>query len=284
MIILSLYTANMVQAQFGCNYHEFEGDTGVIVIDTVNHANNIWQVGRPNKSLFINGHDNPGVLVTDTVNPYPANDTSSFYIVHYVAHGFMIPHTAIISGYFKMDTDTLNDYGIIEFSPDNGNTWVDLLQEDSIYWNHAKPSLSGLTKNWTKFEFNMVHFTSQFNLDYGDTIIVRFTFISDSIVESRDGWMLDDFYFCDIAEGIEELDDNMGAFSFENPNDGNLTLHFLKDYPGIISLYTYSGQLISECSKKMEEKEIYFNGLESGLYLIVFSTEKGRQTRKLVVR
>jgi hypothetical protein len=36
--------------------------------------------------------------------------------------GFLNTHTAILSGYYISNCDALNDYGLIEFSPDHGET------------------------------------------------------------------------------------------------------------------------------------------------------------------
>ena len=46
-----------------------------IIIDTVNFRQNIWQVGKPNKSVFTSAMSAPNVIVTDTLNPYPPSDT-----------------------------------------------------------------------------------------------------------------------------------------------------------------------------------------------------------------
>jgi len=39
---------------------------------------NIWQVGPPQKTIFSSAATAPNVLVTDTVNFYPTNNSSSF--------------------------------------------------------------------------------------------------------------------------------------------------------------------------------------------------------------
>jgi hypothetical protein len=44
-----------------------------------------------------------------------------------------------------------------------------------------------------------------FNISFGDTVLFRFTFISDSIQTFRDGWMIDNIEIYDFLEGVEEM-------------------------------------------------------------------------------
>ncbi len=60
-----------------------------LYIDTVSNPNNIWQVGIPQKTIFTDAYSPPNVIVTDTTNPYPVNDTSVFMIPHLADNGFM---------------------------------------------------------------------------------------------------------------------------------------------------------------------------------------------------
>ncbi len=89
-----------------------------IKIDTAYH-NNIWQVGKPDKVLFNSAHTVPNAIVTDTINPYPTNNNSSFI---FRATQTVGSTNFLLQFYFKINTDSLNDYGTIEASPDNGIT------------------------------------------------------------------------------------------------------------------------------------------------------------------
>ena len=60
--------------------NDFESPTDIpIEIDSLN-ASNIWQIGEPSKTLFSSARSNPNALVTDTLNNYPVNDSSSFIV------------------------------------------------------------------------------------------------------------------------------------------------------------------------------------------------------------
>ena len=84
-----------------------------------NSANNIWQIGVPQKTFFNSSYSLPNAIVTDTLNNYPINNYSYFdlYIgefnfpYYYSQMCFEMKH--------KFDTDTLQflmikgKYGII---------------------------------------------------------------------------------------------------------------------------------------------------------------------------
>lgn len=206
-------------------------------IETVSNPNNIWQIGEPQKSIFQSANSTPNAIVTDTLNSYPVNDTSKFIIKHIVESfgGFDTPQHATIAGKYKVNSDTLNDFGMIEFSPDNGNTWVDLLS-DTLYlnqgcylWSFGKPSLSGNVSEWTDFYVNVAGFGPVFNIEGGDTVLYRFTFISDSIESNKDGLIIDDLYINDVAEGISNSKNQFESKIIPNPTSDNVIIQFINE-------------------------------------------------------
>ena len=58
-------------------------DYKYILIDTT-IDNNIWQIGKPSKSLFSSALSSPNAIITDTSNTYPINNESYFYLKIYV--------------------------------------------------------------------------------------------------------------------------------------------------------------------------------------------------------
>jgi hypothetical protein len=76
-----------------------------ITIDTISNPNNIWQIGVPNKPLFNTAYSVPNVIVTDTINTVPANDTSTFYLFH-LRDNQELWHTFGINFWYQMDGDS----------------------------------------------------------------------------------------------------------------------------------------------------------------------------------
>lgn len=202
-----------------------------VIIDTINYPENIWKIGEPKKTVFNSAYSIPNAIATDLNNPYPAGDTSVFIIRHIANDGFMYPHMVILSGYYKIDSDTLNDYGLIEFSPDNGDTWVDLIN-DTIYnqyfeWYTQKPVLTGRTHEWTHFFVNIAQLGYVFNINYGDTLLYRFSFISDQQPEVMEGLIYDNLHFEDWFEGINENSPvRFESICYPVPSSAFLTIEF----------------------------------------------------------
>ena len=87
ILICLVATSNLAFCQQSI-YFNFDQDTNYkkyFYIDSGN-VNNIWQIGKPQKSVFNAAHSAPNALLTDTVNHYPVNDTSSVTMLHIVEY------------------------------------------------------------------------------------------------------------------------------------------------------------------------------------------------------
>lgn len=257
-------------------------------IDTVSNLNNIWQVGAPQKPIFTNAYSNPNVIVTDTINPYPINDTSSFTIVNVAGDGFTYPHTASLIGEYSVNSDTLTDFGTIEFSPDNGTSWYDIIN-DTFITNHINLqqhwiSLTGNSNGWQQFFVNLAPLGPLFNIQLGDTVLWRFTFISDSIQTNKDGLMFDNLYFEDYVEGIPEIqNDNLISIS-PNPTSNELRIYKsnVSDSQKV-QVLNYRGQVLYDNSNFIGDR-IDIRQLPNGIYLLKYAATKYFSVKKFVVQ
>jgi hypothetical protein len=272
--ILLTLTNTFVIAQ---NYYNitFEG-TGVyendsrhkLFIDTISNANNIWQIGTPNKAILSSALSLPNVVITDTANTYPMNDTSSFILSHVADLGFSMVNQMLISGSYNVNSDTLTDIGSIEFSPDNGGLWIDLNNPLSfsvnVVWNSGTaPVFSGNSNGWKHFSALLTGFNPTFNIQYGDTVQWRFTFKSDGIETNKDGIMFDSLYIWDVPPiGIQKHDSENPEISIF-PNPANTTIHIefenkpLGDY--LLKVYSASGKIRDEHMVTDPKKGIFID-------------------------
>jgi hypothetical protein len=276
---------------FSQNYWDYNinfEDTSQIFrleIDTVSNHNNIWQIGNPQKTVFTSAYSVPNAIVTDTMNSYPTNDTSVFIIKHVADQGFEMHHTVILSGKYKVNSDSLSDYGIIEFSPDNGNIWVNLLT-DTFYlnlwcyeWPWDKPTLTGNSNGWVDFYAYLANFSQYFPISYGDTVQYRFTFISDSVQTNKDGLMFDDLHFEDWAEGINEVNTGFTPDLFPNPasdliyiqadNSIKISSVTIRDIQGRTLLIT-------------DKTTVDLSEFAPGVLLFELNTDKGRIFKRVI--
>ncbi|MFI5219600.1 MAG: T9SS type A sorting domain-containing protein [Bacteroidia bacterium] len=277
-------------AQFDFYTIDFEDTASLhyLRIDTASNPNNIWQVGAPQKTIFTNAYSSPNVIVTDTINPYPINDTSSFIIVDVAGTGYTFVHTASLQGEYSVNSDTLTDFGMIEFSPDNGTSWYDIVNDTFITNNIFMPPgwviLTGNSNGWQPFYVNLAALGPLFNIQLFDTVLWRFTFISDSIQTNKDGLMFDDLHFEDYVESIPEIqNDNLISIS-PNPASDELRVHrtTVSDSQKV-QVLNYTGQILYDNSNFIGET-IDTRQLTNGIYLLKYSDTKNFSIKKFVVQ
>jgi hypothetical protein len=267
------------QGQFDCNYSiDFSNgkDSIHITIDTISNPSNSWQIGIPQKVTF----NAPGefAIVTDTINSYGINDTSMFILKHVACDGIgAFTGSSGISGMYEVDTDSLNDYGKIEFSPDNGNSWV-LISDDTLTYNGSPwptqiygTTFTGSSNGESLFGINLALSNEIFNIALGDTVLFRFTFISDGTAESRDGLMFDDIYIMDMwAWGIEEVDAQSMTI-FPNPASTTIQIQNVNAPIQELKIFSLDGRLVY-FEKNVDANNIPIEFLENGTYQVLAET------------
>ncbi len=232
------------------NYYNisFEG-TGInendprheIYIDTITNPANIWQVGKPSKGIFTNAFTLPKAIVTDTLNYYPINDTSSFIIKHIADFGFSMPNEVNFGGKYFVNSDSLTDYGLIEFSPNNGNTWINLNDPQysgNVFWGNNQPTFTGNSTNWKDFNVSFPNLGSLFNIHNGDTVLIRISFISDGIQTNKDGLMFDSLYVFDVpplSVGSINLSETK-VIAYPNPTSSKFNIELEKNNQEILEI------------------------------------------------
>lgn len=253
---------------------------------------NIWQVGPPQKMTFNYANSEPNAIVTDTLNFYPTGNSSSFIIKNLATSGF-IYGLEFFSGAFYVQSDSLNDYGLMEFSPDNGTSWIDMIN-DTAYsltfnWGWQKPVLTGNSGGWEYFEAMMMDIGSVFNIQYGDTILFRFTFTSDNIPENLDGLMYDDICFYEMVEGISEIHFKPVETSiYPNPSSTNFTIKFKNpnNDPFQLNVYNMNSKLMfSKEGITGTKAEFSETNLPAGIYFykLTNSNQNERGWGKFIV-
>ena len=240
---------------------------------------NIWQIGAPEKIEYVQDVNLPGVIITDRLLPYPINDTSSFTIK------IPLPSEAtdyLIYGQYYVDSDSLNDYGKIEYSHDNGETWV-LISDDTTVFSHwssdsltfpgywgedSKPVLTGKSDGWQSFTIDLIHSYSIFGNPnhFTDVACYRFTFISDSIFDNRDGLMFDNLMIMNIfAFDIDEKDTEE-HFVYPNPI-GSEELHFKLADISQAEIYALDGRAILK-ERGNGIQKVNIDKLVAGTYIL----------------
>ena len=262
----------------------------ILEIDTITNPNNIWQIGTPQKGVIANAYSNPNVIITDTINYYPPNDTSVFIFKHIDQGGYSTPHSAEFAGYYYVNSDSLNDFGTIEISLNQGVSWINLITDtiysSYYYWHTPKPTLTGNSNGWQNFFVSLADLGSVFNVNFGDTILLKFSFISDSITDSLDGLAYDNFQFCDGAEGIEEIKTENLISIYPNPTNGLLYIERNNNSKNAsIQIFNSTGQLLyKENSFNAEFIDTEKINLIDGLYLLKYSDGENYTVKQFIIQ
>lgn len=164
-------------------------------IDTT--GGNVWQIGPPQKTIFDSAASVPNVLVTDTINFYPSNDSSyaQCKVNVWTSWGILA-----LQWKQKLDLDSAMDVGIIEYSLDTGNTWTTIFNDPHVYNFYGYDSTNvdtvasgvvGFTGRDTSWSDIWLCYDMSWLSVWTDTVYFRFKIMTDSVNNNSEGWMID---------------------------------------------------------------------------------------------
>jgi hypothetical protein len=265
-------------------------------------ATNTWQIGRPQKPYFDTAYIETQSILTDTINPYPVGNVSQFIMD-------MHDYTRLGCGFFyaisfmhKIDSDTLMDGGYIEASFDEGISWVSIFDEDSlpnwafpIVYRHnlynetdtlfnGTPGFSG-KHDWREAGFLIGDYFGDCDSD----LLIRFTFISDSIDNPRDGWMIDSLEIIKYLVGWsvpQHGKDEFNTVLYPNPAHNGFTVSIVNynHQPYDVYILDATGREVANYDN-IQQSDYKFsrNGLQNGIYHVVLSQKGLIMAREKVV-
>jgi len=287
----------------------FDDSVNYIYLDS--SAQNIWQMDHPQKTFFNAAYSAENAMVTDTLNPYPTN-TYSYFDLYIGQFNFpMYSYDICIDFWHKFDTDTLKDGGYMTVSYDKGITWMNVIN-DSLYLGDGTPDqpmpgpwgnlnlyttentlfngesgFSGHSNGWVN---TVLHwYVTPMKKDApSDTMIIRFNFISDSINNAHEGWLIDDIRLFSIDNGGGIQDFNKTNFVNVSPNPFNTSTELLfdKTYTNIeLTLSDLQGKSILKKTVQNHNKiTLDRTGIENGLYLLKITLDnKITETKKILI-
>jgi hypothetical protein len=169
------------------------------------------------------------------------------------------------------------DFGFVQVSTDNGQTWISLENEYTTYIideggypaiNESLPGLSGSSGGWISMEFDLSSYAEQ-------TIMLGFRYMTDWATEEL-GWYIDN-----IAIGTEIIEngDNINLFVGPDPEETDFIVTLI-GVNVIDGVETFTDELTLELDDASEEtlETISLNDFvytSGGYVLLVVSTTKG---------
>lgn len=269
-----------------------------LIIHYDSSGSNLWQVGKPSKSIFDSAATRPNAMLTDTVNFYPANDTSSFYFgIKPIQFGFGV---LAMQWKQKLDMDFRHDGGIIEFSQDTGRTWTSVFDNPYVYnfygfdpanqdsLQSGEMAFTGTDSTWKDiwlcFDISWLVSSTQ-----SDTLLVRFRFVSDSVDNPREGWMIDNMLaHLTFIHTVNEFADDEYMKVFPNPTSGKIDietrkqvgLHIIEE----MDLINSSGQVVESFGTSPTKFSINIGHHPPGTYLLKVRTNLHTESFRILLR
>jgi hypothetical protein len=247
-------------------------------------TNNIWQKGRPQKTLFSSASTTPNVIVTDTINYYPKNNISSFIVVGKQMFVAGIPK---LQWKQKLNMDAKKDGGIVEFSTNSGITWQNAHNNPNVYQfygfqpankdtiNTNEYCFSGTDNVWRDIWLCLPYSIASLN----DTILYRFTFKSDTINTNKEGWMIDNFFFQNtIVHPVKEISNIDDLVVYPNVTNGIINVEMKKtsqtDMIDNIELVNEEGKIIERYGQNYTKVVLDISNHKTGLYYLKVTINK----------
>ena len=291
-------------AQWTLDTVSFETPTTKIIIDTA--GNNLWQIGQPQKTFFDTAHSGINAILTDTLNDYPPNDTSSF--IYVIRDPYTQTCLTCMEFWHQYDMDSLGDQGIIDASYDSGQSWVmvkdTFVNDNGFLWNadyHASDGsytshpliTSGKSDGWIQSKFCWqwyIPVNPDSIIINPDSLLIRFTFISDSIVKNKEGWMIDDLVTSsagwELCSSTKESSRDENITVYPNPFSIETLIQTENDFKkATLTVYNSMGQRVKQL-KNISGQTVLLSrdDLPSGLYFLqMVQGNKILKTEKIVI-
>jgi len=242
------------------------------------YQNNLWQVGAPHKMVFDSAQSMPNVLITDTINTYPVNDTSIFtlkLLQVIPCEGCLLTGLGFL---YQLDKDS-NETAKIELSLDSGQSWTDVsIDTFNLPGVHTTSPLHMTSGHWAFYSLSLTDTPMQSNIMY----LFRFSFISDSINTNKDGWEIDGFQFFYGGTSVKALNRPMSEDIYPNPSSGSI---YFKNEPAAntsVRVYDMAGKEVYQTSThKGRSMQL---PLPDGHYILKYGAGKTVETSRLTIK
>jgi hypothetical protein len=272
-----------------------------IELDT-NIAVNSWQIGPPQKTHFNSPASPPNVIVTDTINHYPDNDSSSFiFKVNTDPGNWGGWGILALQWKQKLDYDSVSmDGGVVEYSIDQGATWESPFLSPYVYnfYGFNDPeNVVDIPQNdylgafgnrdtvwrdiWLCFDLSWATISS-------DSIFLRFTNYSDSITQQSDGWMIDNMIaHLTSVHTVNEVPSDTYMTIQPNPTSDRIEIRTkkLNEFHIIekMSLVDQTGKSVQQWEMVPTKFGIDIGHHPAGIYFLNVQTNKQSETFRVIL-
>ena len=263
----------------------FENTTdNLISIEDGGNSNLMWQLGTLGTKTFLTSSSK--VYATKLSGNYP--DKTKSYLISKCYDLTAISNPKIE---FDMAFDLEPDFDLlfVQTSNDGGTIWNNLGTGVVPNWyNSAKLPNTVDCQNciggqWTGKDATIKHYS--YDLLQNSNTILRFVMLSDD-ASNADGVIIDNFQISGNALAINKNDFEVFAI-YPNPSNGSVSISLSSNVDVKVTLNEISGRLIFNETFKNDnltfKKEINFNNLSKGIYLINVESDGKIGSKKLII-
>lgn len=253
----------------------------------------LWKVGNTLKPVFSNDTIPRYGMMTDTVHPYRTNANDYFLVKIFSAVN------CIVDFWHRYQTDSLHAGGIVEFSTDS-LTWINVatcsgITTENFYaitdtLHAGQPAFKGQSSGTQLSRFQLTNCmalrstaTACFpDLSYGIApIFIRFRFVSDSVISSLSGWMIDSIKveFTGCGEGISMVTPENVVNLYPNPVGNTITISGGAEITSL-AFYNPMRQAVTGWHYHAQELTIDVSELPEGMYFVMINNTEVKKVLK----
>lgn len=284
---------NSSRAQFSRLTQYFDGAdtswTRSIIINMDTPAGNLWQIGKPSKVIFNSAATLPNALLTDTLNNYPAGNSSGFSF-RFFDSSININRNALIAVRWKQKLDMERGRSglVVEFSR-AGKPWESIFNNPNVYrfYGYAfqnkdtlfngQYAFSGSDTVWRDI---WVCFTRQYPDSFETEL--RFTFVSDTGTSGKEGCMIDNMLVqTTFAHTIKAVGGERNSTVYPTHSSGTLYVEASRasqnEYVRTVQICAADGRMVRQYNGQDFRMILNINDLPTGQYLVKVATNSGNE-------
>lgn len=257
-------------------------------------AENVWQVGPPQKTIFDSAASHPNVLVTDTIFHYPT-DNHSWVILEIpdFAWGWGI---VALQWKQKLDFEFQKDGGLVEYFDINDSTWKNAFTSPIVYnfFGYDSANVNTLPSGKTGFtgtDSAWKDIWLCFDLSvggFGNSFLIRFSLETDSVKNPHEGWMIDNVLGHISIIHTVKIEDDKVLTVLPNLTDGPLEISLnttlSESHIESIELVNLSGQVLEIFKGIGTQQQINISHYPSGMYYLRVKAGANQTTTGIVLQ
>jgi hypothetical protein len=267
-----------------------------VIVTLVPDTANVWQIGRPHKTLFDSAATFPNAIVTDTVAPIPTSNSSSFIVsIHPYTVG---PFIRAYQWKQKLDLQKKINGGIVEFSTDSGAHWENAFNNPHVYSYYGflpysqdtllsgEYALSGTDTVWRDIWLCLpTHIVLS-----TDSMLVRFTLKTDTLFTNKEGWMIDNIMvhptFMHTASKLIKETDAINVFPTVTKGIVQIGAKRTYKLTGIrkMQLINAAGKVVCEYGSSAVNTSIDISRFPAGEYYLKVTTNLNSNSFKIILQ